>query len=85
MRNIGDNTLIACSGEYSDFQSIYRDLDELVIEDMCADDGNVFEATEIHGTCEFLHRTREDREIAYKYVVAWSRRCVGVLPSRARS
>ncbi len=62
MRNIGDNTLIACSGEYSDFQSIYRDLDELVIEDMCADDGNVFEATEIHGTCEFLHRTREDKE-----------------------
>lgn len=49
MKKVGENTMIACGGEYSDFQALHRDLDELIVEDLCADDGNIFEADEMYG------------------------------------
>jgi len=40
MREIGKNTILGASGEYSDFQHILEDLDELVHTDTESDDGH---------------------------------------------
>eukprot|EP01103_Thecamoeba_quadrilineata_P006602 TRINITY_DN1632_c0_g1_i1.p1 TRINITY_DN1632_c0_g1~~TRINITY_DN1632_c0_g1_i1.p1 ORF type:complete len:261 (+),score=27.88 TRINITY_DN1632_c0_g1_i1:80-862(+) len=46
--NVGENTLIGASGEYSDFQAIQVMLDELIIRDKLHDDGSTLQPLEIH-------------------------------------
>jgi len=36
---VGDNTLIGCTGDLSDFDQVKRHLHDLIVEDFCADDG----------------------------------------------
>ena len=36
---VGENTLIGCTGDLSDFDRIKEDLKELIIQDFCEDDG----------------------------------------------
>ncbi len=48
IRRVGDYTLLAAGGEYSDFQHIMDLLGELVVEDHVKDDGAKLGAAEIH-------------------------------------
>ncbi len=48
IRRIGDYTLIAAGGEYSDFQSIMDMLGELVLDEHVRDDNAKLSASEIH-------------------------------------
>ena len=45
---IGDSVLVGASGEYSDFQSLTRKLEELHQEDVNIDDGYVRSPSEVH-------------------------------------
>ena len=45
---VGDYTVIGASGDISDFQYIQRLLDELVIEEVAAQDGHELGPVEIH-------------------------------------
>lgn len=48
IRRVGDYTLIAAGGEYSDFQSIMDMLNELVLDEHVRDDNAKLSASEIH-------------------------------------
>lgn len=48
IRCVGDYTLVAGSGEYSDFQSIMDLLHELMLDEHCIDDNAKLSAQEIH-------------------------------------
>ncbi|KAL0216220.1 hypothetical protein P9112_008404 [Eukaryota sp. TZLM1-RC] len=48
LRSVGDNTLIAASGDFSDFQMLMEFLDEEVREERSLDDGYVRSPSEYH-------------------------------------
>eukprot|EP00180_Rhodochaete_pulchella_P000753 Plantae.Rhodophyta-Rhodochaete_pulchella.ctg15849.p2 GENE.Plantae.Rhodophyta-Rhodochaete_pulchella.ctg15849~~Plantae.Rhodophyta-Rhodochaete_pulchella.ctg15849.p2 ORF type:complete len:228 (-),score=43.02 Plantae.Rhodophyta-Rhodochaete_pulchella.ctg15849:100-717(-) len=48
IRPVGKSTLIAAGGEYSDFQYILEMLDDIVVDELCQDDGAETDASEYH-------------------------------------
>eukprot|EP01004_Peranema_trichophorum_P008528 NODE_7282_length_793_cov_23.247761_g6673_i0.p1 GENE.NODE_7282_length_793_cov_23.247761_g6673_i0~~NODE_7282_length_793_cov_23.247761_g6673_i0.p1 ORF type:complete len:226 (-),score=28.43 NODE_7282_length_793_cov_23.247761_g6673_i0:49-726(-) len=49
IKQVGDKTAIAASGDYADFQYIANQLDELIVEDQLQDDGVSLGPKEVHG------------------------------------
>lgn len=48
IKPIGKHSLVGASGEISDFQEIFRNLDELILYDNMWDDGNTLGPKEVH-------------------------------------
>lgn len=49
---VGESTLVGASGEFSDFTYIQKLLEELVVEDICADDGIALAPQEVCMLCD---------------------------------
>lgn len=58
MQAVGENTVVAASGEYSDFAYILTLLDELTTSDYCLDDGQKLSPQEV---CSYLTRVLYNR------------------------
>jgi 20S proteasome subunit beta 7 len=55
---VGNNTLVGCTGDLSDFARVKETLQEIVVEDYCEDDGDNITAPEIYA---FLSRILYNR------------------------
>lgn len=58
---VGRNTLIGCSGDLSDFRVIKEYLNELVVNDVCADDGYHITAPEIYAYMSRVNYNRRSK------------------------
>lgn len=61
IRQVGEGTLVAAGGEYSDFQKLCEMLEELVLEEVCIDDGATRDASEFHAYISRVFYNRRNK------------------------
>ena len=68
MQKVGDNTLVAASGDLSDYQKIMKNVNEMQTYDMAHDDGCSMTPRDFH---QYLGRVMYNRSLACR--LRWGR------------
>jgi len=70
LKQIGDYTVLGAGGDYSDFQSIVKTLDELVNDEFCRNDGSKLYPEEIYNyLCRVMYSRRNKMNPLWNYLV----------------
>lgn len=75
LRPVGDNVIVGGSGDYSDFQHIHGMLDDMVVSDLCHDDGHETTPTMIHSyLARVMYQRRSKQDPLWNSIVVAGRR-----------
>jgi len=70
LKQVGDYTVLGAGGDYSDFQSIVKTVEELVNEDFCRNDGSRLYPEEIYNyLCRVMYGRRNKMNPLWNYIV----------------
>lgn len=70
MHKVTDHTLIAAGGDLSDFQEVSHMVDELVLNDYCADDGHVISSRAVYQyLARVMYNRRNKMDPLWNYVI----------------